>query len=447
VQIPVKAFAVEALIGFGVPFLAALYPIWSGTRVTVREALSDYGLGKSQTQAGLLDRVLKLLRGPLFRRPVLLSLRNTFRRRARLVLTLLPLVLSGAIFIMASNVRSSLMREVDDIFAMKNYSLTISFENPYRLAKIENLALNVPGVTRVEGYRQTMDAYRVRADNSQTNAIPLVGLSPTTSMLHLPVVAGRWLSPQDQAAVVVNDAFLRDEPDVRLGDRVLFRINGRKITLPVVGVVQEKMTPSKVYLNDAYYAKILGDLGRANRMWVATAPGESPENLTKSLEARFEQAGLRVATITTVSSERSFVDFHFNIVIIPLGISAFLLALVGGLGLMGTMSTDVLERQRETGVMRAIGASDGGIQQIFLVEGLFIGLLSWLISVAAALPFTYVLDTMVGNSLLYAPLVNTFSLGGVLTWFFIVVVTVVLSCYWPARNAAQTRVRELLAYE
>ncbi len=207
------------------------------------------------------------------------------------------------------------------------------------------------------------------------------------------------------------------------------------------------MTPSKVYLNDAYYAKILGDLGRANRMWVATAPGESPENLTKSLEARFEQAGLRVATITTVSSERSFVDFHFNIVIIPLGISAFLLALVGGLGLMGTMSTDVLERQRETGVMRAIGASDGGIQQIFLVEGLFIGLLSWLISVAAALPFTYVLDTMVGNSLLYAPLVNTFSLGGVLTWFFIVVVTVVLSCYWPARNAAQTRVRELLAYE
>jgi len=211
------------LIGFGVPFLAALYPIWSGTRVTVREALSDYGLGKSQTQAGLLDRVLKLLRGPLFRRPVLLSLRNTFRRRARLVLTLLPLVLSGAIFIMASNVRSSLMREVDDIFAMKNYSLTISFENPYRLAKIENLALNVPGVTRVEGYRQTMDAYRVRADNSQTNAIPLVGLSPTTSMLHLPVVAGRWLSPQDQAAVVVNDAFLRDEPDVRLGDRSLIQ--------------------------------------------------------------------------------------------------------------------------------------------------------------------------------------------------------------------------------
>jgi len=97
--------------------------------------------------------------------------------------------------------------------------------------------------------------------------------------------------------------------------------------------------------------------------------------------------------------------------------------------------------------MRAIGASDGGIQQIFLIEGLFIGLLSWLISGAAAVPFTYVLDTMVGNSLLYAPLVTTFSLGGVLTWLFIVVVTVALSCYWPARNAAQTRVRELLAYE
>ena len=70
-----------------------------------------------------------------------------------------------------------------------------------------------------------------------------------------------------------------------------------------------------------------------------------------------------------------------------------MLALVGGLGLSGTMSTNVMERSREVGVMRAIGASDGGIQRIFMVEGLFIGLISWLISIVAALPFTYLLDT------------------------------------------------------
>ena len=147
VQIPVQAFAVEALIGLGVPFLAALYPIWSGTRVTVREAISDYGISKAGT-TGLLDRSLSRLRGPLFPRPVVLSFRNTFRRRTSLVLTLLPMALSGAILLTVINVRASLMSELDGIFRYRNYDVNISFERPYRLAEIENAALSVPGVAR-----------------------------------------------------------------------------------------------------------------------------------------------------------------------------------------------------------------------------------------------------------------------------------------------------------
>ncbi len=156
---------------------------------------------------------------------------------------------------------------------------------------------------------------------------------------------------------------------------------------------------------------------------------------------------MRVASITPASTQRESIDFHFSIMIIPLGMAAFLLALVGGLGLMGTMSTNVIERQREIGVMRAIGASDGGVQKIFIVEGLFIGLISWLVSVGAALPLSHLLDDMVGNRFLYAPLADTFSPSAVLAWLAIVVVTVVGSCYLPARNASQTGVRELLAYE
>jgi len=82
-----------------------------------------------------------------------------------------------------------------------------------------------------------------------------------------------------------------------------------------------------------------------------------------------------------------------------------------------------------------------------MIEGLFIGLISWLISLGAALPFTYLLDNLVGKAFLKAPLVYDFSLTGVLIWLTIVVVTVVLSCYAPAQIAVQTSVRVLLAYE
>jgi putative ABC transport system permease protein len=133
--------------------------------------------------------------------------------------------------------------------------------------------------------------------------------------------------------------------------------------------------------------------------------------------------------------------------VVPLGLAALMLALVGGLGLSGTMSTNVMERSREVGVMRAIGASNHGVQQIFIVEGLSISLISWLFSILAAIPLSYILNSLIGNQFLYAPLVFVFSLGGALVWLIIMLVTAVLSCYAPAQNAAQTSVRELLAYE
>jgi putative ABC transport system permease protein len=446
VQIPAAAFAVEVLVGFGIPFLAALYPVWSGTRVTVREAISDYGLSNTGT-TGLLDRFLSRLRGRYFRRPVLLSLRNTFRRRARLVLTLLPLVLSGSILLTVVNVRAALMRELDAIFAYRDYDVNVAFERPYRLAEIKNTAVSVPGVMNVEGYRQTRDAYRLRPDGTRSNNISVVSLSPDTQTIRLPLVKGRWLVMQDETAVVVNAAFLRDEEDVQLGDQLSFEINGRNVSVQVVGIVNEKMSPAGIYVNDLYFGKMLGGVGRTTNLWVKTIPGASEEKITEDLEARFEQAGLAVVSLKTTTEERSFVEFHFGIMIVPLGMAAIMLALVGGLGLSGTMSTNVMERSREVGVMRAIGASDGGVQRIFMIEGLFIGFISWLIGTAVALPFTYMLNAMVGNAFLYAPLTFIFSSGGALIWLIIVLITAALSCYVPAQNASETSVRELLAYE
>ncbi len=60
--------------------------------------------------------------------------------------------------------------------------------------------------------------------------------------------------------------------------------------------------------------------------------------------------------------------------------------LVGGLGLAGTMSMNVLERTREIGVMRAVGASDGAVLRVILVEGLLMAGLSWFLAIFLAVP-------------------------------------------------------------
>jgi putative ABC transport system permease protein len=114
---------------------------------------------------------------------------------------------------------------------------------------------------------------------------------------------------------------------------------------------------------------------------------------------------------------------------------------------MGTMSINVLERTREIGVMRAVGASDGAVLKIFVVEGLFIGLLSWLAGVLLSLPISKLLSDVVGVAFLDEALIYTFSLRGALLWLGLVLVLAGLASLLPAWNAARLTVREVLAYE
>jgi putative ABC transport system permease protein len=114
---------------------------------------------------------------------------------------------------------------------------------------------------------------------------------------------------------------------------------------------------------------------------------------------------------------------------------------------MGTMSMNVMERTREIGVMRAIGASDRAILQMVIVEGMLIGVISWILGVILAQPITFVLNYAVGYSMLSSPLNYAFSLTGLLAWLAIVLVISALASALPARNASRLTIREVLAYE
>jgi putative ABC transport system permease protein len=126
---------------------------------------------------------------------------------------------------------------------------------------------------------------------------------------------------------------------------------------------------------------------------------------------------------------------------------AILLALVGGLGLMGTMSINVLERTREIGVLRAIGAPNRGVSSVFILEGVVIGLLSWLMGAGLAIPMSQGLNQALGQVVMGSPLTWAYSVPGLWLWLVIVVILSVLASFIPARNASRLTVREVLAYE
>jgi len=451
-RVPPQAVILQIIVGLLVPVLSSLYPFIASLRVTAAEAMSAYRMGKGRFGASLIDRLLSganlwfARRAPV--RPLLLSLRNTFRSKGRLALTLITLTLASAIFVSVFSVRASLFRTIDDLLRMWNFDTMVTFARPYRIEEIEQQALRVPGVARADVWVQ-VPARRVRPDDSEGSLIYMFAPRADSELAQSPmIVEGRWLLPEDENAVVVSTNVIQEEPDIRVGDEIVLKIQGREQSWRVVGVSIGFLIPM-VYGNYPYVASITGRTGQADAALIATESHdlETVNRVTTEVEAHFERNGLHVSQAHTMAAERAEADVAYGIVVSLMLIMAVLLAIVGGLGLMGTMSINVLERTREIGVLRAIGAPNQGVAQVFIREGIVIGLLSWLLGSLLAIPMSRALTDAAGLAMAGAPLSFSFSTGGVWLWLVVVTALSGLASFVPARNASRLTVREVLAYE
>jgi putative ABC transport system permease protein len=450
-RIPLEVVALEIAVGLLVPLAAALFPVASGVRVTVRQALDSYGAGGNQFGSGHVDRILQRVRG--LSRPVLLSLRNTVRRKMRLLLTLATLALGGAIFIAVFSVRTSLLTTLDQSTAYLNYDIRVDFDGAYDAGTIESEATGVPGVTAAE-YWGGGNASVVRADGSEGSSFELDAPPGGTDLLRPVITQGRWLRPDDQGAIVLDTDVLANEPGIRVGDDVVLDIERRESTWHVVGIAQTTLSATFIrigtgYVNLADYTAVVppADVNSSLRVQTAQHDGASESSVATALQDRYQASGMGVASIRTTAASQEAIRNQFNVLLVFLAIVATLLAIVGALSLMGTMSMNVHERAREIGVMRAIGASDGGVLQIFVVEGICIGVLSAPIAGALAIPISRALSTVVGEKFTHAPLSYTFSVGGGVFWLGLVGVLAALASFLPAWNASRLSVREVLGYE
>lgn len=451
-DVPYQAIVLQVVVGILIPVLASIYPFVVELRVTAAQAMRTDQMGKGRFGAGWIDRLMSgaalwVARGvPI--RSWLLSLRNTFRSKGRLVLTLITLTLGGAIFISVFSVRDSLLTSLDDLLKAWNFDTMIIFSRSYRTEEIERRALEVPGVIQADTWVQ-MPVRRVRDDDSESGTIYLFAPHLDSPLIAPPVmVEGRWLLPEDDNAVVITAFMQKDEPDIQLGDEIMLNIGGRERVCRVVGVAMGSPI-SMAYANYEFVTRVTGNTGRADVALVDVAYEDraSIDAVTKELEAHYERVGLNVSGVGTLAREMEEAEAMFGILVYLMLVMAVLLAIVGGLGLMGTMSINVLERTREIGVLRAIGAPNRGVAQVFIGEGIAIGLISWLLGALFAFPLSQALSNAVGELMMGAPLTFSYSVGGLVIWLALILLLSALASFVPARNASRLTVREVLAYE
>ena len=162
---------------------------------------------------------------------------------------------------------------------------------------------------------------------------------------------------------------------------------------------------------------------------------------------RLERAGFALTSTRTSAELRSLDRTNFGTIVSFLLVMATLLAVVGGLGLAGMLGINVIERSREIGVLRAVGARDRDVTRLVFVEGLLVVAMGCALAAPLGLLVGRALSDAVGELFLGAPLAYSFSTTGLLLWLGLALVLAIVASALPARRAMRLTVRDVLAYE
>jgi len=444
-SVPFWTYGMLLLIGLLAPVASATYPVWKGSRVSVREAITDYGITAANKEDRFIGKVI--VQSTAIGRPLLLSLRNTFRRKGRIALTLGTLAIGGAMFITALNVGASIKKTIDTFRDAMRYDLNVTLSRPKLPADVEPVVEKAAGVVRMEGWVRAK-ASLIYGDGTDGNEFVIVAPPPGTNLLLPRFAKGRWLSPEVRNALVVNHIFMDREPHLKIGDEVVLRIGAEKTKWRIVGVMRQIGEP-RGFVNPAYLSDLTRSKGLVGALSIVTHDRtlDTHRAAARGLERALAEAGMGVQDMISIHDIQRILEDHFLVLTMLLLIMSGLIVIVGGLGLMTTMSIQVMERTREIGVMRAIGASSHDLMRMIGIEGLVIGLLSWVIAALLAVPLSKLVADVFGMIFLKTTLDFAVSPVAFVLWLGVVAIFSMLASFFPARKAIRLTVRETLAYE
>jgi len=455
------ALLIQILVGLLVPLIAGLAPVLNGSRITVLRALSgDIADDEIQVSGGekrlswfdwMQVKATRILaaRGVHIPRPFVISLRNTFRRKSRLALTLFTLTMGGAIFIAVFNVRVTLHDYIGQIGKYFVADVSLDFDKAYRLSEIEQTAMQVDGVQRAEGW-QFVSGDLLDENGDVLESINVFGPPADSELVDPIVVAGRWIRGDDVRKLAISEGALEYFPNLKPGDMVNLKIEGREEVWEVIGIFNFVDRQGVLAYAPYEYVSQMNDL--ANRSFSFRLATEQHDRAYQDAKAEeldkfFREKGFDVRVAQAGRSSLDSAVEGLDTLVVFLLIMAILTAIVGSMGLTGTMGMNVLERTREIGIMRAIGADDRAVMRTVIAEGVVIGMISLVMALVLSIPFTYLLSTIVSLALFQTPIDVVFTYLGYAIWLGLVLVLSTVASILPARNAARLTIREVLAYE
>ncbi|MBS3093572.1 ABC transporter permease [Candidatus Pacearchaeota archaeon] len=397
-----------------------------------------------------------------------LGLNNLKRRKVRSWLTMIGIFIGIAAVVGLISLGQGLQDYINEQFEiLGGDKIIIEPKNigPPGSATSKNLILtskdlevvrDVKGVSKAEGIIMKSGVVTLK---DEINVVFTLGMDEGYFELfenlgNFEVIEGKELTDNDKYKVVVgyNHAHgdIWDKP-AQLRDTITVEDVDFKV-IGIRGKIGNPFDDNAISIPKETLKEILNIEDEESQIIVKTEKGFDPETVAKDIERRLrasrnEKEDQETFDVTT--SEQLLETFQNIFMVVQgvlVGIAAISL-LVGGIGIMNTMYTSVLERTKEIGTMKAIGAKNSHILTLFLIEsgllGLMGGIIGVILGISLAKAAEYVAGIYIGSPLLHASL-NPLIIIGALAFSFIIGT---LSGVLPAMQAARLRPADALRYE
>ena len=373
------------------------------------------------------------------------------RKKGRLALTWLTLTLAAGAFMGIFGMFVSINDKIGDVFDSFNAQITVIPNERQDFEHVRALALD--GVAAIEavdpGIGLSVELEGYVSPDTGTSQLQMTGLAPATDSMKLDIKAGTaWQDDPAREGLVLTQG-VADRLDKTVGDTATLVAQGQRVDVEIIGIAS--FIVDQGFMEWQELARLVGSID---------AQGEPAPT---SMMIRLSEPDPTVAEVDEVideldevlladgiaASQVNQVKFAEDIaqMITMFGaifqIAAIVMAVIGAIGLLSTLSMSVFERLREIGIMRSIGAGSVTIASQFLTEGMLVGLSAWLVAV----PLAY----LIAGGLLESMEIGMEGVGfdPSALWIGLVgmIVITVLASLGPSLSAARKTVSEILRYQ
>ena len=437
--VSVPVVVASALLGLAGPPVAALPAVRRAARLPLNEALN--AAGSAVGGQGRLDALLRRVHG--VPRSVQIGLRGLGRRKRRSAATAVQVSLAVATLLALLSVGAGVTKITGGWFDDNHFDTWVQPVSSKPFGPEQARVIDsTPGVRVAQPWLS--NTVRVAGQDAQAWGLPAKPLMNTR------VAEGRWYSSAEAhagATVAVLGRTIAKTLGAGVGDAVRVGTSGEPVTLRVIGIsANQADNGGAIFLPTATLQAALGTPGLINNYWVAMTSAEhgAIDRTTTALEDRLAGRGSSVGTLVNYEAREQQIAAN-GMVTQTITVLGLLIVAISMVGLVNAITMAVLERTREIGMLRSVGARARDVRAIFGTEGLVVTLAGWL----AGVPLGYVLARAIGwlaGNAVGLDIAFVFPLGNVAIALIGTVLLALLVMLAPLRRAVRFKPGEAIRY-